>query len=149
MQILTHLVPSLVLSGFFVAKHTTKGPVDSLKRSVFLHPANCILRKRNAACRVCATKKHHLTGVMLFNISFVLKLCKCTYCFGKTSDLSGAGFFVVNTLASGFVDLGNSNFQSFLCSSNIFCIDGSFYFFHHSFNFGFDCFISCSLCFSN
>ena len=47
MQILTHLVPSLVLSGFFVAKHTTKGPVDTLKRSVFLHPANCILRKRN------------------------------------------------------------------------------------------------------
>ena len=57
MQISTHLVPSLVLSGFFVAKHTTKSPVDSLKRSVFLHPANCILRKRNVACWVCASKR--------------------------------------------------------------------------------------------
>ena len=80
----------------------------------------------------------------LFLSILLIRLSNAAYSFGKTRNLSGNSFFVINTFCSSFGNLDDRCAKSSLSSFSVFSGNCSFHFLYSSFYFRLNCFVSCS-----
>ena len=71
----------------------------------------------------------------LFLSILLIRLSNAAYSFGKTRNLSGNSFFVINTFCSSFGNLDDRCAKSSLSSFSVFSGNCSFHFLYSSFYF--------------